>query len=641
MISKSTIDKILDAAVIDEIIGDYVQLKRRGANLLGLCPFHNEKTPSFTVSPAKNIYKCFGCGKGGDAVNFLMEYEQLSYPEALRNIADRYNIEVEEENMSDDQRQLLSEKESILIALNYANKHFISNLWNNDEGINIGLSYFKERGFLEDTIKQFELGYSLDAFDTLLNKAIDNNYSKEVLSKAGLIKEKNNKHFDFFRGRVMFPIHNVSGKVVAFGGRILANNVKAPKYVNTAETLVYNKSKTLYGMYQAKQDIKRLDQCVLVEGYTDVISFHQASIKNAVASSGTSLTKEQVQLIKRYTNNIIIIYDGDSAGLKAALRGVDIILEQNMNVKVAILPEGEDPDSFVRRAGTQGVQNLIDNEAKDFILFKSSLLANEAANDPVKLSEVIKDIISSIALIDDSIKTTLYLRQCSKLLSIDESVLINEFNKAKRAWIKQKSNKREENKDIVEEELTTYTSERIVHQQKVASNSFGILEQAILKLAISHGQEEYADGKTVVTYIIKSIGAVGFKEPHYQILFEEIKKIHAAGSDDLEKALLRHENNAIKKIVIELLADNHALSDNWFKKFQLVVKKPGFNLNKEVQIVLARYKLERVKELLEECDEEIKSAQNEDRLMELVKIKQRFIEQKRNLSEILGAVVIP
>lgn len=427
MILQKTIAEIFETSKIDEVVGDFVNLKRRGVNMIGLCPFHNEKTPSFTVSPAKGIYKCFGCGKGGNSVNFIMEHEQASYPDALRFLAKKYGIKVEEKELSPEQDLERQKRDSLFIINEFATNYYHDNLMNNDIGKSVGLSYFRERGFRKNTIEKFQLGFAFDKNDHLTLSMVNKGYNVELLKSVGLTTRFGR---DFFRNRVQFPIHNLSGKVIGFGGRILVSDKKKPKYLNTPETEIYNKSKVLYGIYFAKKTVRQEDNCLLVEGYTDVISLHQAGIENVVSSSGTSLTVGQIQLIKRYTSNITILYDGDTAGVKAALRGLDLVLEQDMNVKVVLLPEGEDPDSYVQSVGTEKFKKYIAKNATDFILFKTNLILKETENDPIKRATLIKDIVESIARIPDPIKRSVFVRECSNLMEMSEQILVDETNKA-------------------------------------------------------------------------------------------------------------------------------------------------------------------------------------------------------------------
>lgn len=430
MIDQPTIDRILDAANIMDVVSEFVTLHKRGVNYVGLCPFHSDKSPSFYVSPAKNICKCFACGEGGTAVHFIMKHEQLNYFDALRFLAKKYNIEIEERELTEKEKQRKSDRESMLIVNGWAQKYFTTQLYEHTEGRSVGLRYFAERGFREDTIRKFQLGYSLDKRDALYKEAIKCGYKKEYLEKTGLvIAYENGGVNDRFRGRVIFPVHTLSGKVVAFGGRVLVKNEKTAKYVNSPESEIYHKSNELYGIYFAKQAIVKEDRCFLVEGYTDVISMHQAGVENVVASSGTALTQGQIRLIHRFTSNITVLYDGDAAGIKAALRGIDLLLEDGMNVKVVLLPDGEDPDSFARKHNATQFAAFIKESETDFIRFKTRLLLEDAGADPIKRSELITDIIRTVAIIPDNIARSIYIRECSSMMEIDEQVLLNEVNK--------------------------------------------------------------------------------------------------------------------------------------------------------------------------------------------------------------------
>ena len=430
MIDQPTIDRILDAANIVDVVSEFVTLRKRGVNYVGLCPFHADKSPSFYVSPAKNICKCFACGEGGTAVHFIMKHEQLSYYDALRYLAKKYNIEIQERELTEREKQIRGERESMLIVNNWAGQYFSTLLHEHPEGKSIGMRYFAERGLREDTIRKFQLGYSLDQRDALYQAALKAGYKKEYLEKTGLvITYENGGVSDRFRGRVIFPVHTLSGKIVAFGGRILKKNEKTAKYVNSPESEIYHKSNELYGIYFAKQAIVKQDRCFLVEGYMDVIGMHQVGVENVVASSGTALTQGQIRLIHRFTNNITVLYDGDAAGIKAALRGIDMLLEEGMNVKVVLLPDGEDPDSFAKSHGASEFAEYISRHETDFIRFKTSLLLTEAGNDPIKRAALISDIVRSVAVIPDNIARSVYIRECGTMLEIDEQVLLNEVNK--------------------------------------------------------------------------------------------------------------------------------------------------------------------------------------------------------------------
>jgi DNA primase len=409
MIDRPTIERILDAAQIVDVIQEFVPLKKRGANYLGLCPFHNEKTPSFTVSPSKEIFKCFGCGKVGNAVNFIMEHEHLTYPEALKFLARKYHIEVVEKELTQEEIEKQNERESLLVVTSYAARQFSENLFQSDEGISVGLTYFKERGFRQNTLKKFEVGYSFEKRDAFSRKALDDGHRKDFLLKTGLSIEHEDHIFDRFSGRIMFPIHSLSGQVLGFGGRILKTDARAAKYLNSPESEIYHKSRILYGIFHARKAITQEDKCYLVEGYTDVMSLHEANIENVVASSGTSLTQEQVRLIKRFTPNITILYDGDPAGIKASIRGIDIVLEEGMNVKIVLLPDGEDPDSYSKKTSIEEFTRFLKDNETDFIRFKTQLLLEEAASDPVKKANLIRDIVRTIAVIPESITRTVYI----------------------------------------------------------------------------------------------------------------------------------------------------------------------------------------------------------------------------------------
>ena len=432
MISKSTIDKVYESARLEEVIGDFVQLKKSGSNFKGLSPFSDERTPSFMVSPVKQIWKDFSSGKGGNVVAFLMEHEHFTYPEAIKYLARKYNIEIEETERTDEQKQEANERESMYLVSEFAQAHFSEMLWESELGKAIGMTYFKERGFTDGTIKKFGLGYCLDQWDGFTNAALDKGYKLHYLEKTGLtiVKEdannpNNPRKFDRFKGRVMFPIHSMSGRVLGFGGRILTNDKKAAKYLNSPESDIYHKSKVLYGIYYAKQAIAKEDNCYLVEGYTDVIQFYQRGIHNVVASSGTALTPEQIRLINRLTKNITVLFDGDAAGLRASLRGIDLILEQGMNVKVCTFPEGEDPDSFAKNNDLEELSQYLQDNSKDFIQFKASLLVKEAANDPIKRADTVRDIVHSISKIPDRIQKEIYIQECAQIMNISEAVLFN------------------------------------------------------------------------------------------------------------------------------------------------------------------------------------------------------------------------
>ena len=481
MISKSTIDQVFDMARVEEVIGDFVQLKKAGSNFKGLSPFSEERTPSFMVSPVKQIWKDFSTGKGGTVVSFLMEHEHFTYPEAIKYLAKKYNIEVEETVQSNEEKEAAGERESMYLVSEYANTYFQNTLHKTDAGKAIGLSYFKERGFTEETIKKFQLGYSTENWSGLTDAALKKGYLLKYLENTGLTIVKEEKQFDRFKGRVMFPIHSMSGRVLGFGGRILAKNEKAAKYLNSPESDIYHKSKVLYGIYYAKQTIAKEDNCYLVEGYTDVIQFHQIGIKNVVSSSGTALTSEQIRLVNRLTKNITVLFDGDAAGIRASLRGIDLILEQGMNVKVCTFPEGEDPDSFAKQNTLEELQRYLKDNAKDFIAYKASLLMQEANNDPIAKADLILDMITSISKISDQIKQELYIRECARIMDISEEVLFStlaQMNKKAQFEANKTAQKQKKAFDIVK---NTAPTKKIDLQFE--------LEQKIIEILLLYGSQ--------------------------------------------------------------------------------------------------------------------------------------------------------
>jgi DNA primase len=649
LITRDTIAKILDTAQIEDVVRDFVNLKKAGSLLKGNCPFHQEKTPSFVVNPNKNIFKCFGCGKGGDSVSFIMEHEKFTFPEALRYLAQKYHIEVEETQVSTEEKQVQDEKESLLIALNYAAKFYQTQLTETEDGKAIGLSYFKERGFLDDTIQTFQLGYSPDSFDTFYNQAIKDGYNEEILLKAGLIKEKNGKHYDFFRDRVMFPIFNVSGKVVAFGGRMLKSaksdnpNVYNPKYINTAETDVYHKSQVLYGISHAKAEIRKHDVCYLVEGYTDVISLYQAGIKNVVASSGTALTKEQVQLIKRFTQNMVILYDGDAAGIKAALRGLDIVLEQGLNVKLVLLPDSEDPDSFVKKNGTDATLDFIQKKQQDFILFKATQGIEEVKNDPVKKSEVIKDIVESIAKVDDNIKRQLYIKHCADIVEVPENILVNEVNKIRTQQFKKSKDFNQEDANAINDFVKT----EVDHSQQTLSKTPALYHQEkdIIRVLLEHGDKEMTEEYSVAEYVIFEMVGVEFKTE----VFGKIVKLYLdAYQQETPLEEVKNLNNItdadVKNCLVELMSSPYELSPNWFDKHEIVVKDVNRTYKTDVISMMQRFSYFKMMEAIKILDEKIKIADQSGNFEEMIASimkKMELMETRKQLAKEIQTVIHP
>ena len=648
LIPKDTIQTIIETARIEEVVGEFVHLRKRGVNYVGLCPFHNEKTPSFTVSPAKGIYKCFGCGKAGNSVNFIMEHEHYTYPEALKFLAKKYNIEVEEEQQTPEQIQQLNERESLYAVTEFARKFFTEQLLNTDEGKAIGLSYFKERDFTDKTIDEFQLGYSPDRWDAFTKAAKENGYEKQFLVKTGLTIDKDGKHFDRFRARVIFPIHNLTGRVIGFGGRILKKDDKKAKYVNSPESEIYNKSKVLYGIYFAKNEIIKKDNCFLVEGYTDVISLFQAGIKNVVASSGTSLTTGQIRLIKRYTPNITILYDGDAAGLKASFRGIDMILEQGMNVKVVLFPEGEDPDSYARTHRSVEVEDYITSQAKDFIRFKTSVLLEETQNDPVKKAGLIKEIVQTISLIPDGITRSLYVKECSALLDMTEQTLMNELNKRLRENFKKKS--RSTPPETMTPEVQEYQQEK---QTEFDVYETEYQERDIIRILLNYGQQEIIFEETdenghpveiaveVAKFIVNDIrrDSLEFKDPAFKKIFDEyVQHIERDEIPD-ENHFKNHEDPEISTLAVNMLLSPYELSENWQKLAKIEVVTESGKLKKAVVNSVLSFKAKMIEKLIFDNQEKLKETENDEDIVILLKEQQKLKNISRLINKELGRIV--
>jgi DNA primase len=569
MIDQPTVDRITEAAQIQDVVGDFVTLKKRGVNLLGLCPFHGEKTPSFIVSPAKGIFKCFGCGKGGNSVHFIMEHEQISYYEALKYLARKYHIEVQERELSPEEMAVRNDRESMFLVNEFAQKHFAHTLHNNLDGKAIGLSYFRERGFRDDIIQKFQLGYSLEQRDAFTQTALKAGYNKEYLIKTGLTLEGDNNYLaDRFRGRVMFPVHSLSGKVVAFGGRILKKDDKMAKYVNSPESEIYHKSNELYGIYFAKQAVVKQDRCFLVEGYTDVISMHQSGIENVVASSGTSLTPGQIRLIHRFTENVTVIYDGDAAGIKASIRGIDLLLEEGLNIKVLLLPDGDDPDSFARKNNASDFIEYVERNASDFIRFKTNLLLADAGNDPVKRAGLVLDIVRSISIIPNTAIRGEYVKECSNLLNVEEQMLYYEINKLKNNE-QEKAASRRQNEPPPDFMLPMEEMDDSSGRPTVVISRFEDQERNILQVLVKHGEAIffYADEAkvqpvTVGDYILEELEKdnLTFDNPVHALMLEEYKIHHKQEKFIAERFFLYHQNGQISMLTADLVTEKYTLS---------------------------------------------------------------------------------
>lgn len=631
MIDRVTVQKILDAARIEEVVGDFVTLKRRGVNYIGLCPFHNEKTPSFTVSPAKNICHCFGCGKGGSPVNFIMEHENLSYADALRYLAKKYRIEIVEKELTKEEMERRNDRENMLAANKFALDFFENTLNNTDEGQNIGLAYFRERGFRDDTIKKFCLGYSPDSFEALGKAAAKAGFSHKCLVDVGLcIENQRGGLTDRFRGRVMFPVHSISGQIVAFGGRVLKKTENTGKYVNSPESEIYHKSNELYGLYFAKNAIQRNDVCYLVEGYADVISMHQAGVENVVASSGTSLTTGQIRLIHRFTSNIIVLYDGDAAGIHASIRGIDMLLSEGMQVEVLLLPDGEDPDSFARSQDSTQFVDFINRNKTNFISFKTNLLLSEAGNDPIKRASLIGDIVDSISVIPDKIQQAIYIKECASKFSMREEVLVQEVAK------------RQKSKSSVEVSVTNTALEKESVEHNKSYPATYKEERQLLRYIIRHGLETIeiqSNGEnvrmSVLDYIAGSIEAddIPFKYPiHIQMLEEALNQ-----ESDLRSYFLNHPDVTIQNYAFGLSEDKYEKSALYETK-----ERDSERLNRlsgEVRTVMFEYRFALIKERCAELRREIETANTAgetDRVDELLQELKEVTEERKQISAVLG-----
>lgn len=658
MINRETIDKIMDTARIEEVVGDFVHLKKRGTSLIGNCPFHGEKTPSFHVSVTKGIYKCFGCGKGGDSVRFIMDHEKYSYPEALKFLANKYNIEVEEAELSPQDAEAQSAKESLYVVSQYAAAFFVKQLWETDEGKGIGLSYFKERGFREDILKKFEVGYSPDVWDAMTQSAINAGHKLEFLEATGLsIKNDNGKIYDRFRGRVMFPIHNFTGRIIGFGGRTLKTDKNVPKYVNSPESEIYHKSNVLYGLFHAKKAIRDLDNCYLAEGYADVLSVHQAGIENVVASSGTSLTVEQIKLIGRFTQNITILFDGDAAGIKASLRGLDMILEEGLNVKIVSFPDGHDPDSYMHHVGAGAFKTYLEENRKDFILYKANVLLKDAGNDPIKRAGIIRDIVESIAKIPDPIKASVFIRECSSLLEIDEHILLSELNKMRSAKLKKSfDNNQRSNSSVAPKPYSSGPPEPLGppddlwddsagpmgHEQPVEENEHQ--EKEIVRLLLAFGHEfvnwDKIDDMYIGSFIMQNLSDVEFDDPLCKRIIDYYKSEIDNGRLPTSNHFVKHQDRDIADLAITLSTSEYALSENWLNKHLIYVKDESMNLKATILGGIFHLKKRKVEKILMNLLKEIKEEKNEDNQMILMQRYGVIKGVEREISKFLGSVIV-
>lgn len=650
LIAQHTIQQILSRIDIVEIVGSFVKLKKRGTNYLGLCPFHNEKSPSFTVSPSKEIYKCFGCGASGNTISFLMEHEKYSYVEALRWLAQKYNVEIEEKEVSAEvkQQQLLAD--SLYIINNFAREYFTKTLLETEEGQNVGLSYFEERGFTKETIQKFQLGYCSNERDAFARTALEKGYNLDYLQKTGLVTIRNEQPADNYRGRVIFPIHNQSGKVLGFGARILVKNDRAPKYINSPENEIYVKSKVLYGTYFARHAIDRLNECLLVEGYTDVISLHQAGIENVVASSGTSLTVDQLRLVKKYTNNLTILYDGDSAGVKAALRGLDMAVEEGLNVKLVLIPDKEDPDSYVQKIGAPAFRQFVETNKQDFVLFKLQTSMQDIGNDSNRKSQLVNEIAETISKIDkveDFTRQQDYIRQCSQLLKIDEQGMITLVNKFIRERLQKREQQLAKNAPPEDDQL----SDEAIAAMEAAEGNFEVIfptdekqERELVKILLRFGdmpfsEEEKSSVADYVFHLPYDFESLADSEIVKKIL-REYKSRYDEGSTPDKKWFLYHEDTDISKQTALILEDKEAdLSINWKERFEIDTVC-GDNAYLRDTISTTNYLiLRKIKKLILENQQEMEKADTFDMQMKCVEVHQHLKQLEMELTQGIGTVI--
>jgi DNA primase len=640
LIPDNTIAEIKNRIDIEEVVADFVSLKRKGQNLWACCPFHNEKTPSFSVSPVKGFYKCFGCGRGGDSIDFVMELEKLNYLEALKYLAKKYGIEIKEEELSDDELKEQSERESLYIVLNFAKEYFVQSLNNSPEGKSIGLSYFKERDIADSILQKFELGYTFDKWDGLLTAAKDAGHSLELLEKAGLIIPKDDRYYDRFRGRVVFPVHNVTGRVVAFGARALKKDDK-PKYINSPETPVYHKSQILYGLYEAKQAVRQQENCYLVEGYTDVTRLHQIGIENVVASSGTSLTVEQVQLVGRFSKQLTVLFDGDSAGLQASLRGIDIILANGLDVKVVMFPEGHDPDSYAQELGANEFKLFLENEAEDFIHFRLNLMAEEAGNDPLKKAAAIKDVVGSIAQIPDQVKRTVYLKEASSILQMEERVLIGEMNKVLLKANKTRSSS-PENLDSPATTIPAETKSDDPSSSFDINNLIAFQERESIRLLLKYGFNELEEGKRLHQYLFHELEEIEFFDPIHAQIFDEFKALLSGDKVINAQHFIDNGSPEVRKVVIDLVHERHQISALWKDKFKIRIpsETESEKLEQVAYTNVLRLKHRVVRKLIEGNLVKLKEAVSTDEQDQLQQIHHELKLTELEIADRLGNVIL-
>ncbi|MFZ9417235.1 MAG: DNA primase [Sediminibacterium sp.] len=641
MITPQTIQQITSRIDIIDVVGEFVKLKKRGTNYLGNCPFHNEKTPSFTVSPAKEIYKCFGCGKSGNTITFLMEHEKYSYVEALRWLAARYNIEIEETETSPAQKMAQQVADSLYAINSFAMDWFQKQYWETEAGATIAQSYMQHRGFLKPIVEKFKIGYNPSDRDGLAKALIQNQFNPELFAKTGLVVERNGEWQDNYRDRIIFPIHNTTGKIIGFGARQIAKNDKSPKYINTPENDIYIKSKILYGSYFARTAIDKKNECLLVEGYTDVVSLHQAGIENVVASGGTSLTIDQLRLIKKYTQNLTIIYDGDSAGVKAALRGLDMALEEGLNVQLVLIPDNEDPDSYVNKVGSEAFNEFVQNNKKDFVLFQLEVQLKDVGSDLNKKNLLVNQIAETLSKInkaEDFTKLQEYILKCSSLLKIDETGLTQLVNKFKRDKIVKEEKKMAydeaailmpslNNETSTEENIDIFTDKDLVH------------EKNLLRVLIEYGKEINAEGKSIAEWIWEEIEAFPLENAEMIQLMEAYKTWFKEGKSPDSKTLQYHEDEKVRNWVVTLFAPEHELSQRWNEKLGIVKQVEEKSFMHDVEASLLYFKMRKVKKMIAQNQSDMEHAKEDDQML-LLQIHKHLKEVERELTKIIGTVII-
>ncbi|MBD3749836.1 MAG: DNA primase [Sphingobacteriales bacterium] len=653
MIKKETIDRILETARVEEVVGDFVQLKKRGSSMIGLCPFHNEKTPSFHVSPAKGIYKCFGCGKGGDSVRFIMDHEKYSYPEALKYVANKYNIEVEETEVTPEFKEEQDRRESLYIVSNYAAKFFETQMWTSDEGKTIGLSYFKERGFREDIIKKFELGYSPDDWTALLDSAVSEGYQQSFLEDVGLVvKNDQGRVYDRFRGRVMFPIHNFTGRIIGFGGRTLKTDKAVPKYVNSPESDIYHKSNVLYGLFQAKKAIRDLDNCYLVEGYADVLSVYQAGVENVVASSGTSLTDEQIAIFSRLCKKITVLYDGDSAGVKAAVRGLSLlynkflkndlitldnksVIKESFDIRIVLFPEGNDPDSYIQKFGASAFKDFISKNEKELVEFYLTTVERKDLDDPIKKIKISDEVAEILSNHPDPEFRSVYIKKAAYSLNLDERSFLNLVNSKVRGLQKRLT----VNEDIVLEEQKVLEEKRLL--DTIAPDEYQ--EKDIIRVLLTYGDqlvhwEEMTD-TYIGPYIITNLSDVTFANPLYARVVQYYHDELENGYLPKERDFIQHPDTEIANMAISMISSPYQLSENWYNMHNITVPNETDKLKGTVMGAIFHLKKKKINAMISAKQKEIQEEKDEANVMILMKEYLELKEVEKYISNYLGAVI--